>query len=431
MRKPLTAHRLIFGIAVIILLVFTVCYSLSDAFAGKIYIDITSPGISRLPVAVQNFTGGKEISDITKDDLDFTGLFNCIDDAAQIERPEQPFNPANWKGLGAEIVVKGRMNASSDINKGLSIVVSVYDVSEAREVLKKEYTAPTDLLRLLSHSIANDLYKILTAQNGIFKTRIAFAGSKDGKKEIYLMDWDGHRMHGLGISGGILLTPRWSTDGNKLLYSAERDRRWDIYLLDMKSMKEKNIVMLKGLNMSGNFFPGNREFVFISSKDGNPDIYIGDVAEMEGRKVISSPWIDVSPAVSPDGKYILFVSNRSGSPQIYISDKDGNGIRRLTFEGNYNTSPAWSAKGDRIAFAGMSNGKNQIFIMKSDGTGLVQLTDKGNNEEPAFSPDGRYIAFTSDRDGIKGIYLMRINGEGQQRITPKGFKATSPSWSPL
>lgn len=426
--------QLLFFIVCILYSVFCV---LNFAHAEKIYIDITSPGIKRLPIAIQNFIPEKEISDIIKDDLNFTGLFDCIEDTAQIERPEHPFNKNNWKGIGVELVVKGRVTKeSSNKEERLTVQISAYDVSDGREVLKKEYSASSALLRPLSHSIANDLYKLMTGQRGIFRTKISFIGqwvkkSDEKKSELYIMDWDGHRMHGTGITGNILLTPRWSPDGTKLLYSAERNRNWDIYLLDTASMKEKNIVALKGLNISGNFFPDNREFVFSSSTNGRPDIYVGDIVNMKGRKLISSPWIDVSPSVSPDGNHILFVSNRAGSPQVYISDRDGYGIRRVTFEGSYNTTPSWSPDGSKIAYSGMVGGKNQIFVMKLDGTGLIQLTDKGNNEEPSFSPDGRYITFTSDRDGTKGIYLMRTNGEGQIRITPKGLKATSPHWSPF
>lgn len=405
----------------------------SSVSAEKIYIDITSPGVKKLPIAIESFIGGSEISDIIKNNLTFTGLFDCIDDAAFIEKPGQQFNPANWKGLGVELVVKGRVVKDS----GLSVIISAYDVSEAREVFKKEYSGSVELLRPIAHAIANDIYKVLTGRTGMFRTKIAFVGlegKRQGAKggtnsELYIMDWDGYRMHGLGITGGILLTPRWSPDRTKLIYSAERNRNWDIYMLDMNTMKEKNVVRLNGLNIAGNFFPDNKEFVFSSSKDKKSNIYIGDIADMKGWKMISSPWIDVSPSVSPDGNHILFVSNRSGSPQVYIADKDGNRIRRLTFEGSYNTSPVWSPKGDRIAFVRMAGGKNQIFIMKTDGTGATQLTNKGSNEDPSFSPDGRYIAFTSDRDGLKGIYLMRADGEGQKRITPKGLKATSPNWS--
>ena len=405
------------------------CLLSSPCYAEKIYIDITSPGLKRLPVAVQDFPGNKEISDIVKDDLNFTGLFNCLDASVQIERPDQPFNAVSWMGLGVELVVKGRVSVFA-ADKFL-VIVSAYDVSDGREVLKKEYASTTELARPLAHSIANDIYTILTGQQGIFKTKIAFIADKKGKKELQLMDWDGHGIQGSGISAGILMTPHWSPDKTKLLYSAERQRQWGIYLLDISTLKERNLMLMNGLNIAGNFSPNNYEFVFSSSKDVNSGIYIADLGHVRGRKIISSPWIDVSPSVSPDGKSIVFVSNRSGNPQLYIADRDGYALRRLTFQGNYNTSPVWSPQGDKIAYTSMIGGKNQIFVIKADGTGQTQLTDRGNNENPSFAPDGRYLTFTSTMDASKGIYLIRINGEGMGRITPKGIKALNPSWSPM
>ncbi len=422
MRKEISKFRILICLLVI-------CYSLLAAppAHAKVYIDVTSPGVRKLPIAIQDFTGGKDMSDIIKDDLNFTGLFTCIDPAAQIERPDQPFQPAGWMGIGVEFVVKGKV-VSTD--RGLSVTVSAYDVSDGKEILRKEYASSQSLMRLVSHSIANDVYAVLTGQQGIFRTKIAFIGEKGGKREIYLMDWDGRRMQGLKVTGSILLIPHWASDKSKLLYSAERYRQWGLYILDMNTMKERLIVMLRGLNIAGNFFPGNREFIFTSSKDGSPDIYVADAVSVMGRKIISSPWIDVSPSVSADGSSIIFVSNRSGAPQLYIADKDGNGTRRLTFQGSYNTAPAWSPLGDRIVYTSMISGKNQIFTIKPDGTGLMQLTDRGNNEDPSFSPDGRYLVFTSNRDGTKGVYIMRSNGEGLMRITPKSLPASRASWSP-
>ena len=398
------------------------------AAAERVFIDITAPYIEKLPIAIQDFSGGEEISDIVRNNLEFTGLFRCFADDAQIEKPGRPFNPANWRGFGIELVTKGR---ATMVDGRLSVTVSAYDVSTGRGVFKKEYSAPAGLLRPLSHAIANDIYRVLTGQQGIFRTKIAFVNEEGGNKELYLMDWDGHRMRGLGITGCILLTPRWSTDGDSLLYSALRNHHWGIYLFDKNIMSERNIVALRGLNMVGNFFPANRDFVFTSSKGGRPDIYIGNIVDMKTERLISSPWIDTSPSISPDGNKLLFVSTRSGLPQIYISGKDGHGINRLTFRGSHNTSPAWSPKGDKIAFVSRIAGKNQIFIMRPDGIGLIQLTERGNNEDPTFSPNGRQVAFVSDRSGTKGIYIMNINGEGERRISPEGFKAVSPSWSPL
>jgi len=402
----------------------------ASAFAEKIYIDITQPGVRKLPIAIQPFTGAKDVSSIVKSDLDFTGIFDCVDEAAHIERPDQPFNPLNWRGLGVEMVVKGAVTSST--GSSLEMTVRAFDVAEGRETLRKEYTATAAMKRQLAHMIANDIYKLLTGLNGIFRSKIAFVHEKRGAKQLYMMDWDGERMRPLGPSGGIMLAPRWSPDGSKLIYSSEKKRKWGIYIYDFNTGMEINSgIPLSGLSIAGNFFPDSRKFLYSSSNRGNANISVGNIGGQKPRRLMNSPWIDISPSMSPDGKSIVFVSNRTGAPQIYIADAQGFSVRRLTFEGSYNTSPSWSPTGDMIVYASMIGGRNQLFIIKPDGTGLTQLTRDGNNEDPSFSPDGRYVVFSSTREGSKAVFIIRANGEGIRRITPRGIRSASPAWSPM
>ncbi len=421
-------QRVTFKIIVFVL-VFIVCSCLlfTGAFA-KIYIDITSPAVRKLPIAIFDFQGpsGKEIAEIIRDDLIFTGLFMYIDKSSYIESASQPFNPLNWTPLGIEAVIKGTVQK----DQGISVDVFLYDTFQASEILHKRYNAESALLRQLAHGIANDVYQALTGKPGIFRSKIAFVGEDGNSKGIYIMDWDGERIKKFGLKGSMVLAPHWSKDGKQIVYSAERNRKWGVYLINFLRMTEKKIYSAKGTNIAGDFFPDGNAFVLSSSQRGTPDLFTYDILRKKLRRITSSSGIEVSPTVSPDGAHIAFVSDRGGSPQIYVMDRNGSDIRRITFEGSYNTSPNWSPKGDRIAFSGRSGGKNQIFTLQPDGTDLTQLTQYGNNEEPSFSPDGRYITFSSDRRGRKGIYIMRANGEAQKRISPKWLKAYGPRWSP-
>jgi TolB protein len=395
---------------------------------AKVYIDITSPAFTRLPIAIPELTGpaGREIAEIIRSDLDFTGLFTVLDKSVTVENPSQPFNPKNWLPLGVEAVVKGATSES----KELVVIASCYDVIEGREIFRKEYKAEKHLRRPLAHSIANDIYFSLTGETGIFRSRIAYVAGEKGEKALYLMDWDGNRVTRTGLNSHILISPRWSRDGTNIVYSAEKNRQWGLYVLNFASMKAEKIFSSQGTNIAADFTPDGGEIVFSSSKEGTPDLYSLHLKSNRLKKLTSSYGIDVSPAVSPDSHSIAFVSDRGGSPQIYVMRKDGTDARRITFEGSYNTSPCWSPKGDKITFSGR-RGTNQIFIMNPDGSGLIQLTSQGNNEDPSFSPDGRYISFSSDREGGKGIYIMRANGENQKRITPRNVRAYAPRWSPL
>ena len=409
------------------LFIFAIHCSLITAAEAKIYIDITSPSSKKLPIAIYDLQGpfGKEISEIIRDDLTFTGLFMYIDKASYIETPAQAYNPGNWTPLGIEAVVKGSVRSA----KELTVTINLYDTFEVRPILSKQYQAQENLIRQMAHNIANDIYTALTGTPGMFRTKIAFVAEDDGEKGIYLMDWDGQRARKMGLKGRLMLSPRWSSDGSKIIYSSERGRQWGLYLLDFLKMSEKRVFVSRGTNLAGDFFPQGDKVVFSASKDGTPDLYIVSLKDSSVKKLTSSYGIEVSPAVSPDGNFITFVSDRGGSPQLYLMRSDGSEIKRVTFEGSYNTSPGWSPKGDRLVFS-CRRGKNQICIVKPDGSELVQLTEQGNNEDPSFSPDGRYITFTSDRDGKQAVYIMRANGEAQKRISPKGLRSSGPRWSP-
>jgi len=395
---------------------------------ARVRIDITSP-LGTFPIAISELDGpyGKELSETITEDLAYTGLFQPIERAAFIEPPHAPFNPGNWRPLGAEAVLKGTVRSSG---KEMTVTVSLYDLSEGTAILRKQYTADAALIRPIAHSIANDIHQRLTGRRGVFRTRIAFVAEEDGQRRLCLMDWDGGRIKRLGPAGAVLLTPHWSRDGMRLVYSARRGGLWGIHILDLGSMKETSAHSSKSTLLAGDFFPDPDAFAFSSSEEGSPDIYTYRLSKGRSNRLTSSRGIEVSPSVSPDGKTIAFVSDMGGSPQLYTMDGDGYNIKRITFEGAYNTSPSWSPKGDMIAFVGNRGGKNRIFIAAPDGSGPTVLTVKGNNEDPDFSPDGRFIVFSSDRDGEKGIYIMRADGGEQKRLTPKGLKAYGPRWSP-
>ncbi|MBI5740690.1 MAG: PD40 domain-containing protein [Nitrospirae bacterium] len=379
---------------------------------AKVYIDITSPAVRKLPISItsEGPSAAKEIEGIIRNDLESTGLFSFVS-------PDVP---------GAEMTVQLKVDAVEEIKA----LWSLNDLIENREIIMKQYSAPPKNIRTIAHQISNDIYKIVTEKEGVFRTKITYLSyASPDNKELHLTDWDGH--NGIKVIPlGLTSSHSWHHDSRFLIYSSERYRGWKIYLFDLGEFREKLLFSSKGLNLAGNASPSG-DVTFSSSQDGNSEIYVMDTSGGKPRKLTASFGIDVSPSFSPDGMNIAFVSDRGGTPQIYLMDSNGRGIRRLTFEGSYNTSPAWSPDGKWLAYVGQRSGKNQIFVIQFDGTGQRQITFSGNNEGPSFSPDGLFLAFDSDRDGSRGIYIMRVNGEDQRRITPKNIKAMSPKWSPF
>jgi TolB protein len=392
-------------VIVIVLLAYT------GSADTKIYIDITSPALRRLPVTI-NLKGpsrAREIEWIVKADLEATGLFEFVD-------PDIP---------GAELIA----DIDADISGELKVILSIKDLIENKEVLKKRLSSSLKGIRPVSHSIANDIYRVATGKKGVFRTKITFLTSgRGGRKDIRIMDWDGFNARRI-VSRGLTSSHSWSADARYLLYSSERNRKWKIYILDRKMKKESILFSSRGLNIVGGTSVKGI-LAFSSSHEGSSEIYTIDYSGKNLRRLTRSYAIDVSPVFSPDGRRIAFVSDRGGTPQIYVMEADGGSPRRITFQGSYNTAPSWSPDGDHIAYTARINGKNQIVVVKFDGTDMRQLTSEGNNESPSYSPDGLFIAFDSDRNGKREIFIMRANGEGQKRISPSYLNAMSPRWSP-
>lgn len=395
---------------------------------STLYIDIVkSP--RKLPIAVADLAGlyGQEISRIIREDLAASGVFEPLNPRGFVENPSVVFDPANWSGTGAEAVVKGHVDPGAE----LGVTVRLFDMVDARPLMEKQYRAGRAVIRPLAHSISNDIYRHITGQDGIFRSKVLYIGKEAGGGfTLNIADWDGERVQSYKLKANVLMSARWSPDAGKVIYSAERARKWGIYMLDLNTMRESEELVLGGTSIAGDFMPVGEAFLLSSTKEGTSDIYSYDLRARTIRRITKAFGIEVSPSPSPDGKLIAFVSDRSGSPQIYTMDAMGYNNTRVTFEGNYNTSPSWSPAGDLIAFSGRAEGGNQIFVVRPDGSGLVKLTSKGNNEEPSFSPDGRHIVFTSERDGHKAAYMMRVDGQGQKRISPPGQVAYCPRWSP-
>ncbi|MEN8263620.1 MAG: hypothetical protein ABFR82_09175 [Nitrospirota bacterium] len=412
MKKNSAVNHFKLNYSVIICSLLVIIFVTAGFSYAKIYIDIASPGIRKLPITIKSRGPSKtkkELEWIIKRDLDTTGMFEFVD-------PDVP---------GGEIVADMLVSTAD----GLSVILSVNDLIEGEEVLKIRLSSSKMNTRSMAHSIANHIYKVATGKKGIFRTKISYlVNSSSGRKNLRVMDWDGFNSTKI-VSRGLTSGHSWSQDGQHLLYSSERKRKWKIFVRNLKQPRETVLFSSKGLNLVGGTSPDDL-VSFSSSKDGSSEIYVINLRSKGLKKLTRSFGIDVSPVFSHDGKKIAFVSDRGGTPQIYTMDANGRGAARLTFEGPYNQSPSWSSNGKWITYAGRKNGKIHIFVVKSDGKDLRQLTFEGNNESPSFSPDGFLIAFESDREGARGIYIMRLNGEGKKRITPKNIKATAPRWSP-
>jgi TolB protein len=427
-----------------VLLVSGVCMIFHVSHAGaKLYIDITSPSMRRISVAVPDFkhlgsTGehpelSGELAAIIANDFELSGYFNSLDKGSFIEGPDagisgDSINFKDWSVIGAELLLKAGYEC---IGQQLKVEARFFEVFSGNQVYGKRILGLVEQSRYLMHRLASDIVLTLTGHPGPFLTKMAFVGTSTGHKEIYIADYDGHNSQQLTSHNSITLSPRYSPSGAKMIYTSFHNSGNALFLHDLVKGGTKKISDRQGLNIAAAWTPDEKQLALTLTISGNPDIYLIDTSGGIVKRLTSNWGIDVSPRFSPDGEKMAFVSDRSGSPQIYVLDLKDNKVERLTYEGSYNTSPAWSNL-DRIAFSGSSDSGLNIYTISPDGTDLRQITQgQGKNEDPCWSPDGRYLAFSSNRTGDNyHIYISTANGENQRQVTFLKGDQLSPSWGP-
>jgi TolB protein len=422
------------------ILICLLCTFISAETSGaRVYIDIESPELRPLPIAIAQFEGisspqpelaGKIMKILTKD-LTISGFFEII---PQIELPQEREATANppdydrWLGSTAEGLVTGDYSLQGT---RLAIGFRLFDLVEKTFLGGKRYEGSVKSLREMTHRIANEITYWITGEMGVFDTKIAFVSTLSGNKEIYTIDFDEHDLRQITNNGSINLSPAWSPNGTVIAFTSYIKRNPDLYLFDLTRSVQTRLSTNPGLNAAPAWSPDGSRMALMMRREGNAEIFIINRNGTHPRRLTKSWSSEASPTWSPDARKIAFVSDRAGSPQIYTMDVNGRNVKRLTFLGSYNASPSWSPEGDKIAFCGRSNGRFDIFTINPDGTGIRRLTESsGNNEGPTWSPDGRFIAFSSTREGRSRIYVMNANGANQRRLTSTRGKESSPTWSP-
>lgn len=383
-------------------------------------------------------TLAQTLSQTIQNDLLFMDLFQFLTSSAYIEDSSKAgialgtFKMTDWSTIGAEFLLKTSLGMEGS---NLALEAHLFDTHASKEILNKRFVAEIRDAKTVGHTLANQIVELLTGLPGIFLTKIAMVCDRTGKKEIYLMNFDGTDVKQVTRHRSISFAPAWSPDGTRIAYSLFNRHKGnikniDLYEFDFRTESIRLLSNRKGINSGAAYSPDGKKIALTMSFLGNPEIFTLDPSSNTVTRITKSFGFDVDPAWAPDGKSLAFVSSRSGMPMVYKTSSDGSKVDRLTYAGRYNATPSWSLQNNKIAFAGWIDGRFDIFIMNTDGTHIERLTkNMGNNEDPSFSPDGNFITYSSNRTNQQNIYVMNIDGTFQKRLTYGLGNCVAPRWS--
>eukprot|EP01037_Dinobryon_pediforme_P016432 gene16432-16610_t len=202
--------------------------------------------------------------------------------------------------------------------------------------------------------IADAVYSRVTNETGYFNTHIVYVETvskgKNSRKRIMRMDQDGENSEALTDSSRLVLTPRYSPDGQKIAYLSYMNNSAHVYLLNLQTKNKETLGNLGEMNFAPRFSPDSKTVVMSLVKGGKSAIYKFD---LETKKLVQ----------------LTEHRDKEGGEQLYIMDINGGNVRRISFDKGKYSQPVWSPRGDLIAFTKQIGGQFYIGVIGPEGTG--------------------------------------------------------------
>lgn len=278
--------------------------------------------------------------------------------------------------------------------------------------------------------------------------QLVYVSAQDNRAAIFLLDYY-HRLQFKLIQDAY--TPAWSPDGERLAFYSTRDGGRDLYIMDVFGKHIQRLTNNAANNSSPTWSPDGREIAFASDYADAFAIYSMpvDCKDSFERCVTRLTPVDdfwyAAPAWSPDGRQIAFVSTKDttnafdetlGNSDIYLMDRDGTNLQRLTTNLGEDYTPSWSPDSRNLVYAAQNiqSGTMELMVRDTECSETINCTRLLFSDivdlMPSWSADGTSIVFIDARDGNFEMYSTDTEGRYLQRLTYNQTDENSPQWRP-
>jgi TolB protein len=408
-------------------------------------IEITSGVRDPVPIAIVPFApappadAGLDVAQVVQHDLEGSGRFRALPRTKMPAKPTRAADvvTADWKNLGSDYVVVGRVSALPDGQ--VAVDFDLVNTLTGAHVASQRFAGAASALRNAAHKVSDAVYQKILGVRGAFATRIAYVavnGSPPAQHyQLIVADADGENAHVILDSRFPIMSPDWSPDGQWLAYVSFENKRSGVYVQLVRTGERRLVSARAGVNGAPAWSPdGKRLALALSGSNGAPAIYILDLGTQALTRITDDPSIDTEPEWSPDGHSLYFTSDRAGSPQIYeISAQPGGHPKRITFEGNYNARPRISPDGTELAMVTLDDSNYRIAVQDLHSGALRVLSHGRLDESPSFAPNGVTLIYSQrEGNGNSGsLATVSVDGLTGLRLKSEEGEVREPAWGPF
>lgn len=221
--------------------------------------------------------------------------------------------------------------------------------------------------------------------------------------------------------------PALSPDGTRIAFASSREGNRDIYLIGVRGGNPVRLTHDPADEYRPTWFPDGTAIAFVSRKGGTSGIWKMD--QMGGGAILLVGEGASDPAISPDGSRIAFsIPGPSGDNRIGLASlHDPAGITLLTGEEDglwSHRSPSWSPDGRSLCY----QDQQDLWLVSAAGGPAQRLTREGKRDRrPVWSGDGKYILFSSWRDDTLALWRVPAGGGAAERLTLGSGYEQAPS----
>ena len=220
----------------------------------------------------------------------------------------------------------------------------------------------------------------------------------------------------------------------KIVFTSTRDGNKEIYMMNADGSQQTRLTNDPADDFHPTWSPTGEQILFVSNRQGLPDLYLMEADGKSERRVFSKGARREDPTWSPDSKQIAYERWERDGLAIYIATLDTKGEERVAG----GVDPAWAPYKNELAFIGTGDNRIAILTVHAPPPKKPIQGDRMFMKNPEWSPSGSELVFSGrewdvDRGEFKTEVLYTVNRDGtdvRQIVKRTKLEFLGPVWSP-